>query len=464
MKITVIGAGPGGYEAAIYAAKKGAEVTVIEKDKAGGTCLNKGCIPTKSLLASSEALINMKAYEKLAISGIGEPKADFAGVIERKNKVVKNLVSGIEYLFKDNNVTLIKGTGRLADSGTVEVLKENGTKEVIDSDYIILAAGSVPLCPAFLNVDRKRVITSDEILDFKEAPESLIIVGGGVIGCEIGQFMSKMGCQVTIVEALPRIMATMDEDASKQLVRQFKKDKIKVITGDGIAKVSPADDHVDVTLASGKTLSAQYCLAAIGRRSAAEGLGLENAGIRTDEKGRIITDEYLRTDAGNIYAIGDLLPSPQLAHAASKEGFIAVYNIFGAGKKADYSAVPACVFTTPQLAAVGKLEWELAKEGKEKDRDYRTGTFDFKNLGKAQASGHIAGFVKVIADMDDVIIGAETVGEGAGDMLQTLTLAVQLKLTCAQVSECIFPHPSMCEAVLEAVHDVHGMSVNKITG
>lgn len=461
MKITIIGGGPGGYEAAIYAAKKGAEVVVVEKDKVGGTCLNRGCIPTKAFLASYDALEAVKEAKNFGITGIEETGIDYPAIVARKNKVMTNLVKGIEYLFKANNVTLINGLGKLVDKNTVEVTKEDGSTEIVNTDYVILATGSVPTTPPVFNVDRKRVITSDEILDFEEAPKSLILVGGGVIGCEIGQFLAKMGTQVTVVEALPRIMATMDEDVSKQISRQFKKEKIKVIAGDGIAQVNPADDHVDVTLASGKELSADYCLVAIGRAPYTAGLGLENAGVEMGERGRVAVNEYLQTNVENIYAIGDILASAQLAHVASKEGFIAVDNIMGAQKKASYHAVPGCVFTNPQLASVGTLEWQLQKEGKQPGVDYKTGTFDFKGLGKAQASGHITGFVKVIVDNDDVLIGAEIVGSGASDMLQVLTTAIQLRLTSQQVEESIFPHPTMCEAILEALHDIHGLSVNK---
>lgn len=462
MKITVIGGGPGGYEAAIYAAKLGAEVVLIEKDKLGGTCLNRGCIPTKAFLASAENLDGAKHASDFGINITGEISADLEAIVARKNKVVENLVKGIQFLCKGNNVTVIEGVGTLIDSTHVQVTKVDQTTEIIETDYVILATGSVPVTPEMFKVDGKRVITSDEILDFTTVPQSLIIVGGGVIGCEIGQFMKKMGAEVTIVEAMPRIMATMDEDATKQLVRQFKKDKIKMITGDGIAEVSPQETSVSVTLSSGKTLEAEYVLVSIGRAPNSLGAGLENAGVLTDEKNRVIVNEFLQTNISNIYAIGDLINSPQLAHVASKEGLVAVDNIFGKAKKASYHAVPACVFTEPQLASVGKLEWQLQAEGKEAGKDYKTGSFDMKALGKAQASGHISGFAKVITDMNDKIIGAEVVGANASDMLQVLTTAVQLGLTAAQVEESIFPHPTMCESIMEALHDIEGLSINKV--
>lgn len=461
MKITVIGGGPGGYEAAIYAAKKGAEVVLVEKDSVGGTCLNRGCIPTKAFLASYDTLETVEKAESFGIKVSGEAEVDYPAILARKNKVMGSLVKGIQFLLKKNGVTLIEGFGSLVDKNTVKVAKSDGTEETFNTDYVILATGSVPIAPPVFKYDGKRVITSDEILDFDQAPKSLILVGGGVIGCEIGQFLAAMGTEVTVVEALPRLLATMDEDVSKQLQRQFKKDKIKVVCGDGIAEVNPADDHVDVTLSSGKSLSADYVLVAIGRAPFTKGAGLENAGVEMAERGRVAVNEYLQTNVENIYAIGDIINTPFLAHVASKEGCIAVDNIMGAKKAATYHAVPGCVFTNPEIATVGKMEFQLQNDGKEAGKDYKTGTFEFKGLGKAQASGHITGFVKVIADADDTLIGAEIVGARASDMLQILTTAIQLKLKVEDVADSIFPHPTMCEAIMEALHDVHGMSVHK---
>ena len=463
MKITVIGAGPGGYEAALYAAKRGAEVVLVEKDKVGGTCLNRGCIPTKAFLASYDTLEAVESAEDFGIKiPEGDVSVDYPAVLERKNKVMGNLVKGIQFLCDKAGVTIISGKGSLKDKNTVLVEKSDGSVEEIKTDYIILATGSVPVAPPVFRVDHKRVITSDEILDFDHAPQSMILVGGGVIGCEIGQFLHAMGTDMTIVEALPRLMATMDEDVSKQIARQFKKEKIKVICDDGIAEVNPLEDRVSVTLASGKELEAEYVLVAIGRAPYTEGLGLQNAGVEMAERGRVAVDDHMKTNVDNIYAIGDIVPSAQLAHVASKEGLVAVDNIFGEDRAMTYHAVPGCVFTNPELASCGTLEKDLIAQGKEVDKDYRIGTFDFKGLGKAQASGHIFGFVKVIADMNDVIIGAEIVGARASDMLQVLTTAVECGLTVEQVGNSIFPHPTMCEGIMEALHDIHGMSVHKV--
>lgn len=462
MKITVIGAGPGGYEAAIYAAKKRAEVVLIEKDTVGGTCLNRGCIPTKAFLASYDTLKAVETSSDFGINAGGEAAVDYPFILARKNKVMGSLVKGIGFLCDKAGVNVINGVGCIKDKNTVTVTKDNGETEDIATDFIILATGSVPVTPAFFKVDKKRVITSDEILDFEQAPQSLIIVGGGVIGCEIGQFLHAMGTEVTIVEALPRIMATMDEDVSKQITRQFKKEKLKVIADDGIAEVNPSSDSVSVKLTSGKELTAEYLLIAVGRAPFTDGAGLDKVGIKVSERGFVEVDDHMRTNVDNIYAIGDIVSGPQLAHVASKEGLIAVDNILGEDKVMTYHAIPGCVFTNPELASCGTLEKDLAAEGKEIGKDYKIGTFDFKSLGKAQASGHTTGFVKVITDMNDTLIGAEIVGARASDMLQVLTTAIQLGLTADQVSSSIFPHPTMCEAIGEALHDLHGLSVNKV--
>lgn len=457
MKITVIGGGPGGYEAAIAAAKKGAEVVLIEKDKVGGTCLNRGCIPTKALLASYEVYETVLESEDFGIHVNGEVNVDYAGIIARKNKVTGSLVKGIQYLLEKNGVTRMDGFGKMIDKNTIEVTMADGSVETVKTDYVILATGSVPICPGMFKYDGKRVITSDEILDMTEAPKSLILVGGGVIGCEIGQFLAKMGTEITVVEMLPQILPTMDEDVAKQLARQFKKEKIKMILGDGIAEVNVNADNVDVKLQSGKALQAEYILVAIGRMPFTKGAGLENVGVEVTERGRVKVNEYLQTTVDNIYAIGDLLDTAMLAHVASKEGLIAVDNIMGKKIIPTYHAVPGCVYTNPEIASVGLTEADCVKQG----IAYKTGTFDFKGLGKAQASGKIAGFVKVITDEKDVIIGAAIVGAHATDMLQVLTMATQMKLTAKEVGDCIFPHPTMSEAIMEALHDVHGVSIHK---
>ncbi|QGU94610.1 dihydrolipoyl dehydrogenase [Clostridium bovifaecis] len=457
MKIAVIGGGPGGYEAAIYAAKCGAEVTLIEKEKVGGTCLNRGCIPTKALLASSDKLSTVLGVKKFGIQVNGEVSADFSCIMQRKSKVVQGLVNGVQFLLQSNKVSLINGFGKLKDKNTIEVEKADGNIEEVKADKIILATGSIPVVPEFLKYDGKRVITSDEALELENIPASMIIVGGGVIGCEIGQFLKKMGTEVTIVEMMPHILPSEDPDVAKQLEKQFRKDKIKVHAGDGILEVNVEENSVKVLLQSGKELEAEYLLVSVGRKPYTEGLSLEDMGVERDNRGRVSVNEHLQTKVENIYAIGDIIDTPFLAHVASKEGLIAVDNALGSNKKVSYKAVPRCVYTYPEIAAVGLTEEQL----KTKNREYATGIFNFVGLGKAKAAEETEGFVKVIVDKEDKLLGAAIVGSHATDMMQVLTLAIELGLTAETVGDSIFPHPTMSEAIMEALHDVHKKSIHK---
>ncbi|AKN32781.1 pyridine nucleotide-disulfide oxidoreductase [Clostridium carboxidivorans P7] len=458
MKIVVIGGGPGGYVAALKAAMLGADVTVVEKGKVGGTCLNVGCIPTKALLACSDVLNTVKEAKKFGINFEADVKADFAAIMERKEKVVTNLVKGIEYLFESKGVKLVRGAGRLVSNKEVEVTKEDGTKESIPADKIILATGSIPVVPRFLPYDGKNVMTSDEVLNLKEQPKSMIVVGGGVIGCEIGQFLSRLGTEVKIVEMLPQLLPLEDEDTAKILQRSFKQGKIKFFVGDGISTVEVGEGNVVATLQSGKKVEAEKMLVAIGRRPYTDGLGLEELGIQAD-RGKVIVNEYLETNIEGIYAIGDLTISPDLAHVASRQGIVAVENaILDKKKKMSYKAVPGCVFTEPEVASVGMKE----KQAKDAGINYKVGKFDFRGLGKAQAMGKLQGFVKVITDEKDVIIGAAIIGERAADMLGELTVACEFGLTAEQVGEVIHPHPTLCEGIMEALHDVHKQCVHSV--
>ncbi|MGL5314897.1 MAG: dihydrolipoyl dehydrogenase [Peptostreptococcaceae bacterium] len=455
MRIAVIGGGPGGYVAAIKAAMLGADVTVIEKKRVGGTCLNVGCIPTKALLASSSMLMNIKEAKDFGINIDGEVNADFSAIMARKDKIVNQLISGIEFLFDKRGINLVNGFGKLIDKNTVEVTKEDGSTEIINADKIILANGSVPIVPPMFPYDGKTVITSDEVLGLSELPESVLIVGGGVIGCEIGQFLRTLGTEVTIVEMNEQLLPFEDKDVAKQLQRQFKKDKIKVMTGIGVQTCEVIDNQAVATLSNGKQVKAQYALVAVGRKPNLNNSGVEELGIEMN-RGKIVVNENLETNVEGIYAIGDLIDTPFLAHVASKEGIVAVENAFGKSKVVDYTAVPRCVYTEPEVAAVGKTEKQLEAEGKE----YHVGQFDFRALGKAQAIGHFQGFIKVLADEKDVIVGASVVGPHATDLLTELSLAVHLRLTVEQVGDVIHAHPTLSEGLMEALHDVHGECVH----
>jgi len=458
MKITIIGAGPGGYEAAIMASKLGADVTVVEKNEVGGTCLNIGCIPTKSLLAASDVLTTSLEAEKFGVFN-DKTFVDLKQIIERKDKVVSGLVKGIEFLFESNRINLVRGIGKLIDSKTVEVQLNDGSVEKLVSDKILLATGSAPICPEMFHYDGKKVITSTEALALKTPPKSMIVVGGGVIGCELGQFFSRMGTRITIVEMADQILISEDVSVAKQLLRQFKREKIKVLTANGVADVNVQDSNVIVTLINGEILEAEMMLLSIGRSSYSKGLNLEELGIKVDTQGHIEVDDTLETSVKGIYAVGDLINTPFLAHVASKEGIIAAENMLGKNKTGVHKAIPRCVYTDPQVAVVGVTEREAQKSG----IPYKMGSFDFRSLGKAQIIGKIQGQVKIIVDEKDVVIGASIVGPEATDLLAELTIAVHLGLTAEVLGDVIHPHPTLSEAIMEALHDVHGKSINKVS-
>ncbi|RDC51454.1 dihydrolipoyl dehydrogenase [Acinetobacter sp. RIT592] len=456
MKVAVVGGGPGGYVAAIKAAMLGAEVTVIEKRKVGGTCLNVGCIPTKSLLASSSLISSIKEAKDFGIHINGEVEANFDDIMNRKNKVVSQLISGIEFLFEKRGIKLVNGFGKLVDTNKIEVNKEDGSKELVEADKIILANGSQPVILPMFPYDGDKIITSDEALNLKDIPKSLLIVGGGVIGCEFGQFFRALGTEVTIVEMFDQLLPLEDKDVAKQLQRQFKKDKIKVMTGVKIEKCEIVDNEVVATLSNGKEVKAEKALLSIGRKPYLDNSGIEDIGIQL-ERGKVIVNENLETNVKGIYAIGDIINTPFLAHVASKEGLVAAQNaVCGNSKTVNYAAVPRCVYTEPEVAGVGKTEKELQENGIE----YNTGQFDFRALGKAQAIGHFQGFIKILADENDKIIGASIVGPHATDLLTELSLAVHLGLTVEEVGDVIHAHPTLSEGIMEALHDVHGECVH----
>lgn len=456
MKVAVIGGGPGGYVAAIKAAMLGAEVTVIEKRKVGGTCLNVGCIPTKALLASSSLISSIKEAKDFGIHINGEVESNFDDIMNRKNKVVSQLISGIEFLFEKRGIKLVNGFGKLVDTNKIEVNKEDGSKELVEADKIILANGSQPVILPMFPYDGDKIITSDEALNLKDVPKSLLIVGGGVIGCEFGQFFRALGTEVTIVEMFDQLLPLEDKDVAKQLQRQFKKDKIKVMTGVKIEKCEIVDNEVVATLSNGKEVKAEKALLSIGRKPYLDNSGIEDIGIQL-ERGKVIVNENLETNVKGIYAIGDIINTPFLAHVASKEGLVAAQNaVCGNSKTVNYAAVPRCVYTEPEVAGVGKTEKELQENGIE----YNTGQFDFRALGKAQAIGHFQGFIKILADENDKIIGASIVGPHATDLLTELSLAVHLGLTVEEVGDVIHAHPTLSEGIMEALHDVHGECVH----
>ena len=459
MKVAVIGGGPGGYVAALKAAMLGAEVTVIEKNKLGGTCLNVGCIPTKALLASSDVLRTVKEAKNFGINVEGEVKPDFEAIVARKQKITDELVAGIQFLFDKRGVKKIDGFGKLIDKNTIEVTKDDGSVEEVKADKIILANGSIPTVFPFMPYNGKNVITSDEVLSLEKLPKSLVVIGGGVIGSEIGQFYASLGTKVTIVEVLPQILGRMDSEGAKALARQFKKDKIKVMCNVATDSFEVSDDMVKLNLNNGKSLEAEVVLLCTGRKPNLANSGVAEAGVKMTDRGFIEVNEYMETNLEGVYAIGDIIPGAMLAHVASAEGMVAAENaVKGNSETVNYKSIPSCVYTEPEVAGVGKTEDELKAEG----IPYKVGRFDFRGLGKAKAIGKIQGFVKVLVDEDDVIIGATLVGPHCTDLLTELSLAVGLGLKAKDVGKVIHAHPSLSEAIMEALHDVHGECVHSV--
>lgn len=455
-RIVVIGAGPGGYVAALKAAKLGAQVTVIEKDRVGGTCLNRGCIPTKALLASAEVLATVREAEEYGIKIKGEVMPDMGLIVARKNKVVERLNKGIEFLFEKNNVRLVKGKGTLVGSKTVKVELDEGGCETLEADNIIIATGSSPAKIPVFPFDGKRVLTSDEVLNLDYVPSSIIIVGAGVIGCEFGTFFSTMGSTVTMVEMMERVLPTEDPDIGKEMEKVLKRKKIKLHLKSRIEKVEIQENGVKAMLDGGKELEAEIMLVATGRKAEINGIGLETVGVKVD-KGRIIVDDRMETSVKGIYAIGDVVPGPQLAHVASFEGICAVENIMGIENRMDYSAVPRGIFTDPEVGAVGMTEEEALNAGFR----IRTGRFYFRGLGRAQAAGKIIGFAKIIAEEEtDKILGASIMGPNATDLIHEIMPAIKHGITVKDMSKLIHSHPTFSEAVMEALHDVHGQSIH----
>ena len=457
-KIVIIGAGPGGYVGAIKAAKMGAQVTLVEKEKVGGTCLNRGCIPTKALLAASDVLTKVKEAKDFGIIIEGDIKPDINFIMERKDKIVERLVSGIEFLLEKNNVKLVNGTGKIADKNKVTVTKADGSSEELEADAIIIATGSSPARIPTFPYDGQKVITSDEALNLRYIPKSMIIVGAGVIGCEFANFFNSIGTSVTLVEMMDHVLPLEDKEIGSEMAKFLKRKKIKLILESKIDKVETNDKFVKAVLDNGKEIEADIMLVAIGRKANISDIGLEELGIAVD-RGRILVDEYMETNVKGIYAIGDVVPGAQLAHVASAEAECAVENIMGHKNKMDYSAVPRGVFTDPEVAGVGLTEEEAIANG----YSIKKGEFAFRGLGKAQAIGQIFGKVKVIVDENtDKLLGASIIGPNATDIIHELAVGVRYGLTAEQLGRVIHSHPTLSEAVMEALQDVNGKSAHKV--
>ncbi len=457
MRLAVLGSGPGGYVAAIKAAQLGAWVTVIEENEVGGTCLNWGCIPTKTMTASAEYMARAREFEKFGIELRGEIIPNLARIIERKNKVVSTQVKGIRGLFKSWGITLKEGRGVLKSPGRIEVTNRGGDSETIEADRIIIATGSRPARIAALPFDGKYIISSTDALEIREIPESLIIMGGGVIGSEFAGIYAELGTDITIVEMLPRVVSTEDHEISALLAREFKKKKIKLITETKVEKVETDENGVRAFLSNGDVLEAEKLLVSIGRALNTEDIGLETLGIEKGPRGEISVNRRMETSVPGIYAIGDVTGGMLLAHTASKEGVIAAKNIMGIPAEIDYSVVPSAIFTLPEIASVGLREHQAEEAG----INFRTGRFEFRALGKAHAIGEISGFVKIMADAStDKILGVHIIGPHASDLIHEAAVAMHSGLTARDIADTIHTHPTLSEGVAEAAEDVHDEAIH----
>ena len=452
--VVVIGSGPGGYVGAIRCAQLGLKTAVIEKYKTfGGTCLNVGCIPSKALLDSSEHFHN--AAHSFATHGIAlkDLSVDMPQMIARKNDVVSQNTAGIQYLFKKNKIDSFQGVGSFVDKNTVKITKEDGTSETITAKNVIIASGSKPTALPFLPIDKKRIITSTEALNITEVPKQMIVIGGGVIGLELGSVYARLGTKVTVVEYMPALIGTMDAGLGKELQRVLKKSLgMEFFMNHKVTGASVEGDKVTVTADNAKgeqvKLEADYCIVAVGRTAYTEGLGLENIGIKTEDRGnKIPVNEHLETSVPGVYAIGDVIKGAMLAHKAEDEGVYVAERIVGQKPHINYNLIPGVVYTWPEVASVGYTEEQL----KEKGTKYKAGSFPFKASGRAKASMDTDGFVKVLADATtDEILGVHMIGPRAADMIAEAVVAMEFRASAEDIARICHAHPTYTEALKEA--------------
>ena len=457
--IAVIGSGPGGYVAAIRAAQLGKRTVIVERAQLGGVCLNWGCIPTKALLRSAHIYEQMRSAAQFGIEVPSEVRADFAKVVARSREVSATMSKGVQFLLSKNKVEVIYGHARLAGNGRVEIESKEGGSQ-IEADHIILATGSRPRMLPGIPIDGDKIISYREALTLTAMPESMVVIGSGAIGSELADFYHTMGCKVTVVEYMPTLVPTEDEEVSRYLERSFRKKRLPFLTGAAVESVDTSGDRCVVTVKTDKglqTIEAEKVLSAAGVTPNTEDIGLDRAGIVTD-RGKITVDEYYRTGTAGIYAIGDIIPTPTLAHVASAEALCCVEAICGLNPEpVDYTTVPACIYTSPEIASVGMRERDAIKAGIET----RIGKFPYTASGKATAMGDKDGFVKLIFDKaTDRLIGAHLVGATVTEMLMEPTIAMRLGATARQIVNTIHPHPTLSEGVMEAAAAAHGEAVH----
>lgn len=442
--VAVIGSGPGGYVAAIRAAQLGKSVALIEKDLLGGCCLNVGCIPTKTLLSNASVLHQIKRASEFGIT-TGPISFHYEQMKMRKDKIVGKIRAGLEGLIKSNRITIYRGKAQFESPTALKVMGQDNV--FIDADRIIIATGSVPMDVAAFPCDHKRILNSTSLLELTEAPKSLAIVGGGYIGCEFASLFAELGTKVTILEALPTILAAQGTQIAQFMTKAFTSRGIEILSNVKVSRIENQGDHVHITLEGGKTLDADVALVAIGRTVYTEGLMLEKAGLQTAQRGILETDNHMETAVRGIYAIGDVTGKWMLAHVASHQGIVAADNACGIETEIHYEAVPAVVFTSPEIATVGMTLEQAQKAG----LSATAGLFPFQALGKAQASGDTEGFAQVVSDpKTGQILGAQAIGHEASNLIAEMALAIQNELTLDSVIETIHAHPTIAESWHEA--------------
>jgi len=449
--VAIIGSGPGGYVAAIRCAQLGMKTAIIEKYATlGGTCLNVGCIPSKALLDSSHHYDDaVKHFEDHGIEIPGDIKVNLEKMIARKQSVVDQTTGGIDFLMKKNNIDVYQGLGSFKDATHILISGENDTE--IEAKNIIIATGSKPSSLPFINVDKERVITSTEALKLKEIPKHMIVIGGGVIGLELGQVYKRLGAEVSVVEYMDRIIPTMDAGLSKELNKVLKKQKFKINASHKVKSVERVGDEVFVKADNKKgeevEFRGDYCLVSVGRRPYTDGLNAEAAGVKLNDRGQVDVNGHLQTSASNIYAIGDVIKGAMLAHKAEEEGVFVAETIAGQKPHIDYNLIPGVVYTWPEVAAVGKTEEDLKTAGVE----YKVGQFPMRALGRSRASMDLDGFVKILADKTtDEILGVHMVGARAADLIAEAVVAMEYRASAEDISRMSHAHPTFAEAVKEA--------------
>ncbi|CAD5246704.1 MULTISPECIES: dihydrolipoyl dehydrogenase [unclassified Imperialibacter] len=449
-QVTVIGSGPGGYVAAIRCAQLGLKTAIIEKyDSLGGTCLNVGCIPSKALLDSSEHFHNAAHIFKEHGIDIPQPKVNLKQMIARKTDVVKQNTDGINFLMKKNKIDVFHGMGSFIDKNTIKVSGKEEKK--ITTEKVIIATGSKPASLPFVKIDKKRIITSTEALELTEVPKHMIVIGGGVIGMELGSVYARLGAKVSVVEFLDSIIPTMDSTMGKELQKSLKGLGMEFYLSHKVTAVEAKGKEVTITAETPKgekvDLKGDYCLVSIGRKAYTEGLGLDKAGVKVTDRGLVEVDGHLRTNVDNIWAIGDVIKGAMLAHKAEEEGVFVAETIMGQKPHINYNLIPGVVYTWPEVAAVGYTEEQL----KDQKKEYKVGKFPFKALGRARASGDVDGLVKVLADKQtDEILGIHIIGARAADMIAAGVTAMEFRASAEDVSRMSHAHPTYMEAVKEA--------------